>query len=185
MEVDTRYKHPKIYNLVSSPIRKNDGEEIHPHEQFFYDKQIIVFPFQNQEIISIYSDYVHGTYLEEHRNGHLSDEVKQLQYEIGYNIPDGWRICGVLDHEDNFQVFTVWNDENVCIDWDDTLEWVDLLDLDEPKTLYEGRFHTPTVRDLEQKTELTSSGFLIRDKSDFEYPDTFDYAHEMVKWVSE
>jgi hypothetical protein len=90
------------------------------------------------EQTTMYRDYLHSRSLE--WRGHPSRSwVANLHGQIGWKIPDGWRICGEnLYAKHNieyrrlatyFLLFSVWNEGNVCLGWADTAEWAALLDL--------------------------------------------------------
>ena len=67
------------------------------------------------------------------------DWLKSLQGRVGHLIPAGWRVCGEnmyalhsLGYDklpSYFLVFSIWNEKNECLSWDDTVEWCELLGL--------------------------------------------------------
>lgn len=74
---------------------------------------------------------------------------KKLWSEIRFDIPVGMRICGEnlyakhsIGYDDltsYFEVFSIWQDD-VCLSWDDTLIWCELLGLTPVPVLYRGEY---------------------------------------------
>lgn len=76
--------------------------------------------------------------------------VRQLQANIGYEIPEGWRICGENLYAQHsipytltsyFEVFSIWDKTNHALSWNATEEWSDLLGLHTVPVLYRGEWH--------------------------------------------
>jgi hypothetical protein len=84
--------------------------------------------------------------------------VANLYGQIGWKIPQGWRICGENLYAKHsieyrrlpsyFLLFSVWNEGNVCINWAETLERTALLDLLTVPVLYQGIWDERLVRTL-------------------------------------
>ena len=77
----------------------------------------------------MYSDRIHARSLE--TDFHESRTwVRALWGNIKHEIQDGWRICGenmFAEHsihynnlETYFYVFSIWNETNDCLSWDET-----------------------------------------------------------------
>ncbi len=102
----------------------------------FGGKEVVVTEKMDGENCTMYSDYIHARSLE--YSSHPSrDRVKAMHALIAHDIPKGWRVCGENlyalhsiaydDLSSYFQVFSIWNDKNVCLSWDETKEWAALL----------------------------------------------------------
>lgn len=125
-------------------------------------------------------------------NNHPSrDWVKGLWGKIRYDIPEDWRICGEnlyakhsIHYEDlksYFMVFNIWNENNFCLNWDDTVEWCKLLNLETVKVIYSGVFDIDVFKKLPKQLDLTKDeGFVVRLKDSFHYD---DFSKSVVKWV--
>jgi len=132
------------------------------------------------ESCSIYRDYVHARSLDS-RHHESRSWVKNLQARIGHEIPEGYRICGEnlyakhTIHYHNlpsyFLGFSVWNDKNVCLGWDETLEWFELLGLSHVPVLYEGAWNEQAIRDVFPETYNGDpcEGFVVRLREPFHY----------------
>ncbi len=70
--------------------------------------------------------------------------------EMGFLIPQNWRVCGenlyarhsiAYDNlQSYFYIFSIWDETNHALSWDDTLEWASLLGFPCVDTLYRGPF---------------------------------------------
>ena len=81
---------------------------------------------------TIYRDGSHARSLDS--KNHVSrDWIKSLQSRIAFDIPDGWRLCGenlfarhsisYTNLDGYFYLFSIWDDSNNCLSWDDTTMW--------------------------------------------------------------
>ena len=58
------------------------------------------------------------------------------------------------DLESYFYLFSIWNDKNECLSWDETLEWANILDLATPKVFYRGVYDEKVLK------EVKNTGYL-------------------------
>lgn len=149
-----RVKYPRTYHLPFSPGATADDKKIDSCSQFV-GREVVVTAKMDGECTTLYRDYVHARSLE--YSAHPSrDRVKALHAAIAHDIPDGWRVCGenlYAQHSiaysnlrAHFQVFSVWNDSNVCLSWKDTVEWCALLGLIHVPVQYTGVWDEPKMR---------------------------------------
>lgn len=125
-------------------------------------------------------------------NNHPSRNwLKGLWGSIRHNIPENWRVCGenlyathsihYTDLPSYFMVFNIWNEDNMCLSWADTLIWCELLGLEHVEVIYEGIFDIEKIKKLHEKLDLTKDeGFVIRLADSFHYD---DFGKSMAKWV--
>lgn len=143
----SRVKYPRTYHLPWSPGMKDDDRMVEDVEAMFGGKDIVVTEKMDGENTTMYRDYLHARSLE--YAPHASrDRVKAMWANIAHDIPDGWRVCGenlyaehsihYRDLPSYFMVFSVWNDKNVCLSWDETKEWAALLGFPTVPVLAEG-----------------------------------------------
>ncbi len=107
-------------------------------------------------------------------------------------IPDGMRVCGENLYAKHsigydrlpayFLVFNIWLDD-LCLDWDSTLAWADLLGLHCVPVLYRGAF--PGLEGLRRswaasRDPLRSEGFVVRTAGSFRRD---EFATHLAKWV--
>jgi hypothetical protein len=171
-------KYPRTYHLPFSASRTNDDRTLSDCSQFD-GKEVIILEKMDGENTSIYDGYTHARSLE--NDSHPSRAwVKNFASKIGWEIPDGWRLCGenvFAKHaihykslESYFYLFSIWNDKNCCLSWDETLEYADLLGVSVVPTLWRG------IWDEEKALEIVESldteiqeGFVVRVVDGFEY----------------
>ncbi len=101
--------------------------------------------------------------------------------QVGWKIPPGWRVCGenlYARHSIHyhhlpawFLVFSVWNEQNVCLSWAETVEWAALLELQTVPVMYAGPWDEARIRALYRPTwqgdEL--EGYVVRLAGAFAY----------------
>ena len=83
---------------------------------------------------------------------------------IKHEIPEGWRICGenlyarhsiLYDGLKSYlYVFSVWNERNECLSWDETVEWCELLGLECADVLYRGLFDESVLKRLADELDV-------------------------------
>jgi hypothetical protein len=141
------------------------------------------------ENTSMYSDHIHARSLDS-RHHSSRDWVKQFWAARADAIPPGWRVCGenvFAKHSiayDNlrsyFLGFSVWNDHNVCLSWDDTLEWFDLLDITPVFILYDGVYNEEKIRPLDLLDYDKHEGYVLRVADEFAYS---EFSKSVLKHV--
>ena len=124
-------------------------------------------------------------------NNHPSRNwVKNYWSSIAYSIPDGWRICGenlyakhsieYNDLESYFIGFSIWDSNNICLSWKDTVEYFNILDIKMPRILYEGLWND-YLKDIHKNLDLkTCEGYVIRNSQSFEFR---NFRKNVMKWV--
>ena len=75
-------------------------------------------------------------------------DVKRTWGDLRRHIPSGWRVCGENLYAAHsiqyrqldalFQVFSIWNEHAVILDWDETRRWCAKLGLTPVPTLWQG-----------------------------------------------
>jgi len=174
-----RIKHPRIHHLPWSEDRDEDDLSL-DDLGIFKNQEVVVTLKLDGENSSLYTDYIHARSLDS--VSHPSQSwVRQLQSQIGYNIPKDWRICGENVYAKHsiyyknlstyFYVHSIWNDKNECISWDDTLTWAKLLELETVPLLYRGIFDVGKIKSLFAKLEGENEGYVIRLAKSFSYND--------------
>jgi hypothetical protein len=149
-----RVKYPRTFHLPWSPgVGKND--RIMTDLSGFEDEEVIVTIKMDGEQTTMYSDYVHARSLEWHPHASRT-WVKTLHARVGYNIPQGWRVCGenlyarhsipYSNLKDYFQVFSIWNEKNECLSWDETVEYTAMLELNMVPTFERLKWDRPFIQ---------------------------------------
>lgn len=186
-------KYPRSYHLPTSPgVTKDD--RVMPSLDAFAGKEVIITEKMDGENTTIYSDYCHARSVS--TDNHPSkDWVKGFAASIGYLIDPGWRVCGEnmwakhsIPYEslkDYFLGFSVWDDKNFCLSWDDTLDYFELIGVHPVPELYRGPFSEDLVERFEgfQRSRADKrEGFVIRLTESFHYS---RFRASLGKWVRE
>ncbi len=194
-----RVKYPRTYHLPWSPGATADDRIVEDVEAMFSGKEVIVTEKMDGENCTMYSDYIHARSLE--YSPHPSrDRVKAMWAQVAHDIPEGWRVCGENlyakhsigydDLESYFQVFSVWNEKNVCLSWDETKEWAALLGfktvapikagsweyLKDTWPVLDKRRGYPPIVSLGREVE----GYVVRLAGEFHYK---DFRRSVAKYV--
>ena len=182
-----KVKYPRTPHLPWSPGFESDDTKLGGLDHFA-GREVVVTEKMDGENTSIYRDGVHARSIDG-RHHPSRDWVKQKQGEIGYLIPDGWRLCGEnlyakhsIGYEElagYFYLFSVWTDENRCLDWDETLAWADKFSLPTPKEIYRGEFDLKVIESIDVDTEI-SEGYVMRTVEGFSYD---EFSEHVAKWV--
>jgi len=183
-------KHPRTQHLPWSESLTSDDKMI--QDIIVFDgKEVIATEKMDGENTSMYTDYVHARSIDS--NNHPSRNwVKGLWSEIGYNIPINWRLCGenlfakhsIHYTEENgnplesyFYMFSIWNNNNICLSWDETIKWASLLGLTTVPVLYDGIFDIDAIKNI----DITNKeGYVLRIKDEFHYS---DFKTSVAKYV--
>ncbi len=182
-----RIKYPRTPHLPWSPGFTDDDIR-KKGVSFFQGKNVIVTEKMDGENTTMYNDYIHARSVDS-RTHSSRNWVKQLHARICYEIPEGWRFCGenvyaehsikYNDLESYFILFSIWNDQNECLSWKETLEWAEALSLATPKMLYQGSWNEEIVRNI-SIDEKTVEGYVVRNADSFHFD---DFQQNISKWV--
>lgn len=174
-----RVKHPRTFHLPWSGNRNKDDRGL-VDTKHFEGKEVVVTIKVDGEQTTMYNDYIHARSIE--NDFHPSRSwVKQLHSRICYDIPEGYRVCGEnlyakhtikYNHLTSyFLVHSIWNDKNICLSWDATCEWAELLDLKTVHVLYRGLWDEKIVKNLYISTFNNDpvEGYVVRLAEEFPY----------------
>lgn len=169
-------KYPRTYHL---PWSENitDDDRVLPSLAGFVGHRVVVTEKMDGENTTMYSDYIHARSVDG-RNHPSRNWVKNFWSGIRHNIPEGWRICGENLYAKHsigydslpsyFLGFSIWNDRNECLSWDESLEWFALMGITPVKVLFDGVFDESKLRSLKIDTN-TSEGYVLRIADSFSY----------------
>lgn len=142
------------------------------------------------ENATLYNDGFHAKSIDSPHHP-SRDWLARYHAEMGYNIPEGWRVCGenlyarhslfYKDLPTYFMGFSVWNERNRALSWDDTVEMLELLDIHCVKVVYRGIFDEAVLRRLAAELNLAvDEGLVMRVAEEFAYE---DFGKCVAKWV--
>ena len=185
-------KYPRTYHAPYSENLQND-DRMHNNISFFENKNVVVTEKRDGENSTLYSDYMHARSIDSKHHDSRS-WLKKLHSNIAHEIPKGFRICGEnlyakhsirYNHlKSFFEVYFIWNDNNIALSWDDTTEWCDLLGLTHVPVIYIGTWDKYNVHEAYVKYTDSAKdpveGYVVRvsDRITFK-----DYRQATMKWV--
>jgi len=118
----------------------------------------------------MYNGYIHSRSI--NSTSHESrDWVRGLWGKINWEIPNDWRICGenmfakhtVPYNQLNsyFLAFSIWNSDNYCLNWEETLAYLDILGLEHVPVIYDGIYDEGILKGLDCNG-VQKEGWVIR-----------------------
>lgn len=183
-------KYPRTWHLPwSHKVHRNDMQ-LDSTEQF-HGKKVVVTAKMDGENTTMYNDYLHARSVDS-ANHPSRGWVKSIHAKMGWNIPEGWRVCGenmYAKHtvpykslEAYFLVFSIWNEKNECLSWEDTIEWTSLLGLTLTPVLYTGEWDEKKIKTLcpEELNGDKCEGYVVRLFESFTYG---DFRKSVAKYV--
>lgn len=184
-EFTNRVKYARTFHLPWSPGMNRD-DRMMTDANIFNGQRVMIMEKMDGENTTMMRDIIHARSLD--TDSHPSRNwVKNLWAQIGYQLPEDWRLCGenlYAKHaihyskanenalESYFLAFSIWNEKNMCLDWDETLEWFGLLGLKTPTIFYDGIYDVDFITDLNKKMEAnpnTIEGYVIRLTREYHY----------------
>lgn len=183
----THIKYPRTFHLPWSP-GLTDDDRLLPSTDVFKGCEVIMTEKMDGENTTMYHDYIHARSLDS-GNHPSRGWVKNLHGQIQYDIPIGWRICCenlYAQHSVTYDdlpsyvmVFSMWNENNICLSWDETCEYAAVLGLYMVPTLYRGIWDEALIRSMKVKTD-SQEGYVIRVTDAFPYG---AFRKSVAKWV--
>lgn len=185
--MDNYHKYPRTAHLPWSPGATSDDIRL-PVTAGFQDKEVVVTEKMDGENTSLYNNHTHARSLDS-RHHSSRDWLKQWHSTIAHNIPIGWRICGenlfarhsvsYCELESYFYGFSIWNESNECLSWNDTEEWFSIFGIELVPVLYRGQWDEKLVQELVIDTSKCE-GYVVRTAEAFRY-ELFN--QHVAKWV--
>lgn len=181
LNVFTDYvKYPRTHHLPWSE-GINDDDRIMNSLDSFKNRRVIVTEKKDGENTSLYNDYFHARSIDS-KNHPSRNWCKNFWSTIRSEIPKGWRICGenlyakhsieYLNLKSFFYGFSIWNDKNICLSWDETQEWFQLLNITSVPVLYDGIFDENIIKKLYNNSQWnTMEGYVLRTADEILYKD--------------
>lgn len=185
------YKYNRTFHLDWSPGLQNDDKRQEDYSVLENSPLGIVVTIKmDGENTNMYSDRIHARSIDskDHPSRHY---VKGIWGEIKHLIPEGWRVCGeniYAKHsifygnlESYFQVFSIWDDSNTCLSYDDTLLLCDKLGLLHVPVIYEGPYDEKYLKNVPNLSVMKDQeGYVVRTRGSFKYE---DYNKNAAKYV--
>lgn len=191
-----RIKYPRTYHLPWSPGMNRDDRMIEDAAQF-EGKEVIITEKMDGENSTLYSDYTHARSI--NSGSHPSRNwLKNFWAQLCYNIPTDWRICGenlyakhaIQYSKENgnalnsyFYMFSIWDEKNICLSWEETETWAILLEIPLVPIIYKGIWDIKVINELNKKMDQnigTVEGYVVRITDEFHYS---QFRHSVAKYV--
>lgn len=183
-------KYPRTYHLPWSKGISDDDRVMHDLSGFV-GKNVIVTRKMDGENFTGYKNYCHARSVDG-RSHYTRDWAKNYWMTRSYELPDGWRVCAenlyavhsikYTNLESYLLGFSIWDEKNVCLSWDETVEWFSLLDIPMVPVLYNGLWDEQIIRSLhdEKSDSLIHEGYVVRLADSFEYK---NFKNSVAKYV--
>lgn len=182
-------KYPRTNHLPWSPGIHDDDRVIR-NLSAFQGQRVIVTEKMDGENTTGYRDHMHARSIDS-RGGEDRAWVKQLWSSVAYELPEDWRVCGEnlwaehSIHYDNlpsyFLGFSIWNERNVCLSWNETQEWFALLNIQSVPVLYDGVWDEQRIKAIGDQLNFDhSEGYVVRLADSFTYA---DFPKSIAKFV--
>lgn len=191
-------KYPRTYHAPWSPNVSKD-DRMHSSMTQFLNRNLIITEKKDGENFNLYTDYSHARSI--NSGYHPSRSwIKAFHAKIAHEIPKGWRFCGenlFAKHsihykhlKSYFYLYSIWNDKNVALNWEDTMEWASLLGIHPVPVIHTGSFSSVE----EMKTSIEEAfgvysknskdeveGYVIRIADAIPYKDFRVYTAKVVR----
>lgn len=185
----SRVKYPRTMHLPFSPGCSSDDKVLTSVEHLVGEDVVATLKMDGENT-SLYRAGYHARSLDS-RHHPSQDWLKRFHATFAHEIPEDWRICGENLYARHslaydslpsyFMGFSVWNEQNVALGWDDTLEFFELLGIVPVPVLYRGPFDEAVLRKLAKSLDTrTQEGFVVRRTGPIPYE---AFGQSVAKWV--
>lgn len=164
-------KYPRTHHLPWSE-GVNSDDRVLASLAGLEGQRVIATEKMDGENTTMYASDIHARSVDGRH--HVSRSwVKGFWSRIAGDIPVGWRLCGENVYAEHsvrydalpsyFMGFSLWNERNVCLPWDETLDWFALLGVTPVPVLYDGPFDAARLRALwSQRDWAKTEGYVVR-----------------------
>lgn len=174
------FKYPRTYHFPWS-LGSTSDDKFMENTSSFRGRTVVNTEKMDGENTNMYPDKLHARSIDS-RHHDSRNWVKGLWGQIKNDIPEGWRICGenlyalhslAYDSLDTyFMVYSVWNEHNMCLSWEDTTKICDMLGLQTVPVISIGTFDETYLKDLANTMDLKKAeGYVTRNIESYHYDD--------------
>jgi hypothetical protein len=184
-------KYPRTFHLPWSRSYTDD-DRILRNTNHFIGKEVVVTEKMDGESCSMYSNHIHARSIDS-ANHPSRNWVKMLHGSFAHEIPEGFRLCGenvFAKHSiyydqlpSYFLLFSIWNNKNECLSWDETVEWANLMNLETVPVLYRGIYDEEKIKScytMKSEYDGIQEGYVVRTVDGFHYD---QFKHHVAKFV--
>lgn len=198
-QFEQRFKHPRTPHLPWSPGRNDTEDKTIESLEGFEGEEVVATLKMDGENCSMTRDHVYARSLD---SGYHPTRtwVGGLHGRIAHEIPRGWRLVGENLHgvhsikydrlPSYFALFAIFDEDNLCLSWDETLAWADLLDLTPVPQVYRGGFDPDYLASWNDRRFLglhdwsnqrfEFEGYVLRTADPISY---YDWHRKVAKYV--
>lgn len=183
-------KYPRTLHLPNSQTVTADDRILKDLSVFERLNEVVVTEKMDGENTTLYSYGMHArsrTYAYHPSRTWL----RKKHAEVAFNIPKGWRVCGenlYAEHsikynalKSYFYIFSIWDENNKALSWEETETWAELLGFPIVPVLYRGPFNKKIIDELPGKLDLKKQeGFVVRPVNGFNFE---EFGTVVAKWV--
>lgn len=186
-----RVKHQRTHHLPWSPNVSSD-DKIIPSLSGFENEIVAVTVKMDGEQTSIYRDGFHARSID--TAPHPSrDWLWGLHRRIGHQIDEGWRICGenlYAKHSIHYQnlpahflVFSIWDEKNRCLNWEETKFYCAVLGLHHVPEIYVDVWDESHMKamQIDAYNDDPCEGYVVRVARAFQFKEFKDVVAKYVR----
>lgn len=186
----TRTKYPRTCHLPWS-LGKTDDDRVMSNVDSFIGKHVVVTEKYDGENTSLYADGFSHSRSVDSQSHESQSWLKQFWNVRAHNLPSNWRICGENLYAKHsiyynnlpsyFLGFSLWNENNICLDWKETQRWFSELYIVPVSVLYDGIYNEREIKDCwHPRCSNTQEGYVVRLAESFSYE---DFSRSVGKFV--
>lgn len=192
-----RTKYPRTFHLPWS-LGATDDDKTHDAASvvgMFAGREVVVTEKMDGENTTIYADgYLHARSLDSAHHPSRAWAKSNVAPMLVGNLPNGWRVCGENLYAKHslgydalptyFMVFAVYDADNNCLSWDETVLWCELLGLAHVPVLYRGKWDEARVKACytgKSACGVEGEGYVVRTAEGFAYEDFAAHAAKFVR----
>jgi hypothetical protein len=188
----TRVRYPRTFHVPFSPGLGKD-DRVLPDMSSFVGQRVIVTRKYDGENCTVYPDgYLHAR-SPDGRPHPSQSRLRAWAAANAWQLPAGWRLSieslqavHAISYRALpawFLLLGVWDERNVLLSFDQTIEWAGLLELRQPEVLYDGRFDEAVLRRLHRERDERgdeAEGWVMRLAGPIAHG---DWSRSVAKWV--
>jgi hypothetical protein len=187
--------YPRTPHLPYSPGTESDDKKLESDEHFLVMKEVIVTEKLDGENWTGYTDGTTHARSVDSRSCIWQSWAKQFWSQRCRDLPEGWRVCGesmYAEHSISYTnlsgylyIYSIWDENNICLDWDTTEMWCELLELTPAPLFYRGSYSSSKIMEVfddyrNHRAKDNVEGFVVRNAKQFHYK---DFDQNIAKWV--
>lgn len=192
--MNRRIKYPRTLHLPWSQGATSDDKVHSDVDSLFSGQRVVVTEKMDGENTTLYADgYSHARSTDSAHHPSRAWVKAQVAPRMVGNLPKGWRVCGENLYalhsikydklSTYFLVFSVWDENNRCLSWEETVEWCALLGLETVPIVYKGVWDKKAIQEAWKGHSAfggEGEGYVVRKASSFTYG---DFAGSLAKYV--